>query len=42
MEVDQLLRLWGKTEPGSKDPEKFHPALFHMLDVGFVAQAWLD
>lgn len=29
-----LLRLWGKTTP---DPEHFHPALYHMLDVGHVA-----
>jgi hypothetical protein len=28
-----LLRLWGKT---TADPEYFHPALYHMLDVGHV------
>lgn len=31
----RLLRLWGKT---GKTDEDFHPALYHMLDVGHVAQ----
>lgn len=38
---EKLLRLWGKTKSGSKDPEEFHPAIFHMLDVGNVAQVLL-
>jgi CRISPR-associated endonuclease/helicase Cas3 len=37
----KLLRLWGKTERNNTDPEIFHPALFHMLDVGNVALALL-
>ena len=35
----RLLRLWGKT---TADPELFHPAIFHMLDVGHVAQHLLS
>lgn len=38
----RLLRLWGKTVRGSEDMDLFHPALYHMLDVGHVAQALLD
>lgn len=33
-----LARFWGKT---TSDPELFHPALYHMLDVGHVAQSLL-
>ncbi len=36
--LEQLLRCWGKTEKATHD---FHPALFHMLDVGHVAQVLL-
>jgi CRISPR-associated endonuclease/helicase Cas3 len=39
---EELLRLWGKTKPGSKEPEEFHPAVFHMLDVGNVARVLLN
>lgn len=39
---DPLLRLWGKTVDGSIDPEQFHPAVYHMLDVGHVAQQLLS
>lgn len=35
----RLLRLWGKT---TADPNLFHPALYHMLDVGHVAQLLLQ
>jgi len=41
MNTDRLLRLWGKTERNNPDPEAFHPALFHMLDVGHVARELL-
>src|SRR5437773_1309051 len=34
----ELLQLWGKTGPDNT----FHPALFHMLDVGHVAQMLLS
>jgi CRISPR-associated endonuclease/helicase Cas3 len=34
----RLLRLWGKT---GTTPDAFHPALYHMLDVAFVALAIL-
>ena len=37
-QVERLLRCWGKT---GRDSTEFHPALFHMLDVGHVAQALL-
>jgi len=40
--TDRLLRLWGKTRHGSTNPEDFHPALFHMLDVGNVARELLS
>ena len=40
--VSKLLRLWGKTERNNPDPETFHPALFHMLDVGNVARELLS
>ncbi|MCL7455156.1 MAG: CRISPR-associated endonuclease Cas3'', partial [Anaerolineae bacterium] len=33
-QLDRLLRCWGKTGQSTHD---FHPALFHMFDVGFVA-----
>ncbi len=36
---ERLLQCWGKT---GKWPEQFHPALFHLLDVGFVAYALLQ
>lgn len=38
----RLLRLWGKTKPGGDDPQIFHPALFHMLDVAHVVKALLS
>jgi CRISPR-associated endonuclease/helicase Cas3 len=35
-----LLRFWGKTPKFATDPpENYHPAMFHMLDVAFVAEA---
>ena len=37
--MERLLRCWGKT---GKTDQDFHPALFHMLDVGHVAQALLS
>jgi CRISPR-associated endonuclease/helicase Cas3 len=40
--ISKLLRLWGKTERNNPDPEAFHPALFHMLDVGNVARELLS
>lgn len=38
---ERVLRLWGKTSRGEEKPTDFHPALFHMLDVGMVARALL-
>ncbi|MBE7467830.1 MAG: hypothetical protein DPW09_16255 [Anaerolineae bacterium] len=35
----RLLRLWGKT---TKDPDHFHPALYHMFDVAHIAQQLLS
>jgi CRISPR-associated endonuclease/helicase Cas3 len=35
----RLLRLWGKT---TKDPQLFHPALYHMFDVAHVARQLLS
>jgi CRISPR-associated endonuclease/helicase Cas3 len=34
-----LLQCWGKT---GQQPGEFHPALFHMLDVGYTARALLE
>ncbi len=31
-----LLKVWGKTCPG--DPTRYHPLLFHMMDVAHVAR----
>lgn len=40
---DVLLAFWGKTPARATDPpEHFHPALYHMLDVAFVAEALLS
>lgn len=35
---DRLLQLWGKTASG----DQYHPAIYHMLDVGHVAHALLS
>lgn len=35
---ERLLQLWGKTASG----DEYHPAIFHMLDVGHVASALLS
>lgn len=37
-----LLRLWGKTGIDDGTAEEFHPAIFHMLDAGHVAQVLLS
>lgn len=37
-----LLALWGKTTKGDSTGENYHPALFHMVDVGVVAEALLQ
>src|SRR5262245_7009424 len=36
-----LLRFWGKTPKAGDPPERYHPAIYHMLDVAFVAEALL-
>lgn len=36
-QLARLLRCWGKTAA----QERFHPALYHMMDVGHVAQVLL-
>ncbi len=38
--VGRLLRCWGKT--ARDDDAVFHPALFHMLDVGYTARVLLS
>ncbi len=40
--ADRILRLWGKTTKDSNDPNDFHPAVFHMLDVGNIARELLS
>ncbi len=37
--LGRVLRCWGKTDA---EEGRFHPALFHMLDVGHVARELLD
>lgn len=36
-----LLQFWGKTPKMGDSVERFHPAVFHMLDVALVAEALL-
>lgn len=36
-----LLQFWGKTPKAGEPAERFHPAVFHMLDVALVAEALL-
>lgn len=41
-----LYKLWGKTNERDKDKPvnwqwKMHPAICHMVDVGYVAETWL-
>src|SRR5262245_50517061 len=36
-----LLQFWGKTPKQGDPPERYHPAIYHMLDVAFVAEALL-
>ncbi|MBP8998349.1 MAG: CRISPR-associated helicase Cas3' [Anaerolineaceae bacterium] len=40
--TEKLQKCWGKTDPFNPDPQQFHPALYHMLDVGHVAQILLS
>jgi len=45
MDDELLYRLWGKTNERGPRPEDFmwayHPAICHMMDVGYVAEEWL-
>lgn len=36
-----LLQFWGKTPRPGEPADRFHPAIFHMLDVALVAEALL-
>ncbi len=40
MNQEELLWLWGKTV--KDDPRRYHPLLFHLLDVGHVAGLMWD
>jgi len=40
--LTKVLQCWGKTDPSSDDPQVFHPAIFHMIDVAHVAQFLLS
>lgn len=47
MSASVLYRLWGKTNERDRNrPEgwtwRMHPAICHMVDVGYVAEAWLS
>ncbi|HWQ11344.1 MAG TPA: CRISPR-associated helicase Cas3' [Roseiflexaceae bacterium] len=37
-----LLQFWGKTPREGDAREAYHPAIYHMLDVAFVAEALLS
>jgi len=37
-----LFQYWGKADPGYAGQQKWHPLLYHMLDVAAVAAAWWD
>jgi CRISPR-associated endonuclease/helicase Cas3 len=37
-----LLQFWGKTPKDGDPSEAYHPAIYHMLDVAFVAEALLS
>lgn len=37
----QVLRCWGKTTSDNVVKASFHPAVYHMMDVGYVAQVLL-
>lgn len=39
--IGMLLTFWGKTPRAGEAAERFHPAIYHMLDVAFVAEALL-
>lgn len=41
-EPEILLTFWGKTPRPQEPPDQFHPALYHMLDVAFVAEILLS
>lgn len=46
MNGDLLYKLWGKTNERDKEKKedwrwRMHPAICHMVDVGYVAEAWL-
>lgn len=46
MNGDLLYKLWGKTNERDKEKKEdwrwqMHPAICHMVDVGYVAEAWL-
>lgn len=42
MMTSELSWFWGKTVKGDDRPERYHPAIHHMLDVACAAQALLD
>jgi len=40
--VELVKLFWGKAGPKAKGTSELHPALFHMLDVGMVAQVMAE
>jgi CRISPR-associated endonuclease/helicase Cas3 len=36
------LRFWGKASPGGDEAERFHPLVFHALDVSAVFEALIE
>jgi len=41
VEVGDLLRLWGKARPDREDGPRYHPLIWHLLDVAAVGEAVL-
>ena len=37
-----LFQYWGKADPGYPDEPKWHPLVYHCLDVAAVSAAWWD
>ena len=42
MEQEVAFRYWGKADPAYPDEQKWHPLVYHCLDVAAVAAGWWD
>lgn len=39
---ETIFQYWGKADPANPDAQKWHPLVYHSLDVAAVAAAWWD